>query len=352
MPDTERLARQAERSLQRLRPRLKVRFASFAKSKPQEWQVFTSRLEANFGRLFPLLLHLYGDQYDFFYHLEELMAIMAQSWGDRSPKLKALDVARETDPLWFQSNQMVGGVCYVDLFAGDLNGIRAKIPYFEELGLTYLHLMSIFQVPKGENDGGYAVSSYREVNPALGNMAQLADLAAELRRSSISLVLDFVYNHTSDEHEWAQRALVGDPEYQEYYFIFPDRQMPDAYDAHLREIFPEARRGNFSYRPEIDSWVWTTFHSFQWDLNYGNPAVFNDMAKEMLFLANIGIKVLRLDAVAFTWKQLGASCENLPKAHILIQAFNALARIAAPALLLKSGLFGISQGIPHIWGMV
>jgi amylosucrase len=336
MPDTEWLERQAERSLQRLRPRLEARFASFAKSTPKEWEVFTSRLEANFGRLFQLLLHLYEGQYDFFYHLEELIAIMAQSWMDRPQELKTLDATREADPLWYQSNQMVGGVCYVDLFAGDLNGIREKIPYFEELGLTYLHLMPLFKVPEGENDGGYAVSSYREVNPVLGTMAQLTDLATELRRNSISLVLDFVYNHTSDEHEWAQRALAGDPEYQEYYFIFPDRQMPDAYDAHLREIFPEGRRGSFTYRPEIDRWVWTTFRSFQWDLNYRNPAVFNRMAEEMLFLADIGAEVLRLDAVAFTWKQLGTSCENLPEAHMLIQAFNALARIAAPALLFKS----------------
>jgi amylosucrase len=167
-------------------------------------------------------------------------------------------------------------------------------------------------------------------------MTQLTELATELRQHGISLVLDFVYNHTSDEHTWARRALAGDPEYQAYYYLFPDRSMPDAYEAHLREIFPEVRRGSFTYRPEIDRWVWTTFHSFQWDLNYRNPIVFNRMAEEALFLANRGVEVLRLDAVAFTWKELGTSCENLPEAHMLIQALNALARMAAPALLFKS----------------
>ena len=336
MADTEWLERQAERSLQRLRPRLDARFAAFARSAPDEWQVFTRRLEANFNRLFRLLLHLYGNQYDFFYHLEELLTSLAQAWIDRPKELKALDAAREADPLWFQSNQMLGGVCYVDLYAGDLEGIRAKLPYFKELGLTYLHLMPLFKTPEGENDGGYAVSSYREVNPKLGTMKQLTDLASELRREGISLALDFVFNHTSDEHKWAMRARAGDPDFQEYYRIFPDRTMPDAYEKNLREIFPDEHPGAFTYFPKMHQWVWTTFHSYQWDLNYANPVVFDRMAQEMLALANVGVEVLRLDAVAFIWKQLGTSCENLPEAHMLIQAFNAVARIAAPALIFKS----------------
>ena len=325
--------RQAQRSFDRLVPRLEERFSS---APPADWSPFRTRLEANFETLFDLLLHLYGDQYDFFYHLETILETAARMWLARPPALKALDAQRESDPTWFQSEKMLGGVCYVDRFAGDLAGVRAQIPYFKELGLTYLHLMPLFLSPEAENDGGYAVSSYRHVNPALGTMDELVQLAAELRREGISLVLDFVYNHTSDEHEWARRAQAGDPDYQEYYYIFADRTMPDAYDAHLREIFPDVRRGSFTYRPDMGKWVWTTFHSYQWDLNYRNPAVFNRMAQEMLFLANIGVEVLRLDAVAFAWKQLGTSCENLPEAHMLIRAFNALARIAAPALLFKS----------------
>lgn len=332
MADT--LHQQTKRSLERLLPRLDARFA--AQADPAEWAAFRSRLERHFPRLFRLLLHLYGSHYDFFYHLEEILASAARAWLERPARLKALDAQREGDPDWFQSQRMLGGVCYVDLFAGNLEGVRAKIPYFQELGLTYLHLMPLFACPEGDNDGGYAVSSYREVNPKLGTMAQLSALAEELRAAGISLVLDFVFNHTSDEHEWAQRALAGDPEYQEYYYMFPDRTMPDAYEKTLREIFPDVRPGSFTYRPEINRWVWTTFYSFQWDLNYSNPVVFRRMAEEMLFLANQGVEVLRLDAVAFIWKQLGTSCENLPEAHMIIQAFNALARIAAPALLFKS----------------
>jgi amylosucrase len=328
------LEHQAQLSLSRLLPRLEAEFVP--QLGPPGWAVFRARLEANFATVFGLLLGLYGERYDFFYHLETIVTTAARMWLARPEELKVLDAAREAELGWFQSQTMLGGVCYVDLFAGDLAGIRGKIPYFKELGLTYLHLMPLFAVPAGENDGGYAVSSYREVNPALGAMTELSDLATDLRREGISLVVDLVFNHTSDEHDWARRALAGEPEYQEYYYMFPDRQMPDAYEKNLREIFPDVRPGSFTYMPQIHRWAWTTFHSYQWDLNYGNPAVFRAMLEEMLQLANVGIEVLRLDAVAFIWKRLGTNCENLPEAHRLIQAFNALARIAAPALLFKS----------------
>ncbi|MFN8473774.1 MAG: alpha-amylase family glycosyl hydrolase [Anaerolineae bacterium] len=326
----------AERTLARLLPRLTEEFADYAQANPDDWATFLRRLGETFPRLFGLLLDLYSTQYDFFYHMERLLSVMASCWIARSPDLKALDRSREANPDWFQSNEMLGGVLYVDLFAGDLTGVRAKIPYFKELGLTYLHLMPFFKVPPGESDGGYAVSSYREVHLPLGTMEQLADLAAELRREGISLTVDLVFNHTALDHEWALKARAGDANYEEYYRIFPDRTMPDRYELTMREIFPDEHPGAFTYEPEMGKWVWTTFHSYQWDLNYANPAVFNAMAEEMLFLANQGVEVLRLDAVAFIWKQMGTSSENLPEAHLLIQAFNAVARIAAPALLFKS----------------
>lgn len=325
---------EARRSLNRLLPHLTAEFAEQGSS--VAWQTFRRRLDQHFPDLFRLLVTLYGGRYDFFYHLERILALAAQSWLDRPDDLKALDAAREANPTWFQSEQMVGGVCYVDRFAGDLAGLRARIPYFKELGLTYLHLMPLFKAPAENSDGGYAVSDYRQVDARLGTMDDLRRLAGDLRREGISLVLDFVFNHTSDEHRWAQAAQAGDPDHADYYFLFPDRQLPDAYDRTLREIFPDQHAGSFTYRPEIDQWVWTTFNSFQWDLNYANPLVFREMAGEMLFLANAGVEVLRLDALAFIWKEMGTTCESLPQAHLLVQAFNALLRIAAPSLLFKS----------------
>lgn len=317
-------------------PRLEQHFSRKIQRQPEAWQQFTTRLEANFARLFALLFQLYGDQYDFFYHLESVLKTAADMWLARPAELRALDKQREENPTWYQSEVMVGGVCYVDLFADDLAGIKQKIPYFKELGLTYLHLMPLFRAPEENSDGGYAVSSYREVNPALGTMDQLADLTSEFRKHGISLVLDFVFNHTSNQHCWAQRARAGDPDYQDFYWIFDDRALPDQYQQHLRDIFPDRGSGSFTYLPDIQKWVWTTFYTFQWDLNYRNPAVFNQMLEEMLFLANKGVEILRLDAVAFIWKEMGTTCENLPQAHLIVQAYNALARVAAPALLFKS----------------
>ncbi len=322
------------RTLARLRPRLDAEFTM--RASPEDWSVFSQRLDAHFPRMFRLLLGLYGHRYDFFYHLERILMLAAESWLARPEDLKALDASREADPFWFQDQSMLGGVCYVDHFAVDLKGAEASIPYFKELGLTYLHLMPLFRSPEGDNDGGYAVSDYRQVYSALGGMEDLRGLAKSLREAGISLVLDFVFNHTSDEHRWAESARAGDLEYADYYFLYPDRTMPDAYDRTLREIFPNKHPGSFTYREDINQWVWTTFNSFQWDLNYANPAVFYDMAAEMLFLANVGAEALRLDALAFIWKELGTDCESLPQAHQLIQAYNALVRIAAPALQFKS----------------
>lgn len=333
------LEREARRSLDRLLPRLETHLNDRIQSDPAGWEEFTARLHRQFPRLFELYYSLYSTRYDFFFHLENLLSILTEGWFRRPGDLRYLDRQRESDPFWFQSNRMLGGVIYVDLFARHLEGVRSKIPYFQELGLTYLHLMPFFKMPEGENDGGYAVSSYREVHPPLGTMEQLASLARELRAAGISLVVDLVFNHTSDEHIWAQRAKAGDPDFEEMYYIFPNRQLPDAYERSLREIFPEEHPGAFTplVAPDgTEKWVWTTFHSYQWDLNYSNPAVFNRMAEEILFLANQGVEVLRLDAVAFIWKKLGTNCENLPEAHTIIQAFNAAARIACPALTFKS----------------
>ncbi len=331
---------QAQKSQQRILLRVEQTLKKDISKDPEAWEQFATRLHKNFPALFELYLQIYHGQYDFFFHLEDLVTSIARSWFSRPLDLRELDEDREQNPLWFQSNQMLGGVCYVDLFAGDLKGVKSKIPYFKELGLTYLHLMPLFKAPEKENDGGYAVSSYREIHPPLGTMKELSALARELRSANISLVVDLVFNHTSDEHIWAQKAKAGDEDFMDFYRIFPTREMPDEYERNLREIFPEEHPGAFTFLPELfngkGGWVWTTFHSYQWDLNYANPAVFNRMAEEMLFLANQGVEVLRLDAVAFIWKQLGTGCENLPEAHTLIQAFNAVTRIAAPALIFKS----------------
>jgi len=312
-----------------------IRTRAGLKANSPVWDAFSRRLDLHLDKLVGELQVLYGQRDDF---VERVQELLVQAFGfaqARPADLHTLDAAREAEPRWFHSQKMMGGVCYIDLFADSLQGLQRRIPYFKELGLTYLHLMPPYKCPEVHNDGGYAVSSYRETNPAIGSMADLRALAQALRNEGISLVLDFIFNHTSDEHAWAKGCLSGDPQYQDFYYVFPDRTMPDAYDKTLREIFPDAHPGSFSQLPD-GRWIWTTFNSFQLDLNYSNPAVFNAMAGEMLEIANLGVEFLRMDAVAFVWKKLGTSCENLPEAHTVIRAFSALVRIAAPAMLFKS----------------
>ncbi len=326
----------ARSSLGRLLPRLEKSYEGEITIIPMPWNHFKNRLNGEWERLFVCLHQLYGWQYDFYYTLELILDMLIKNWLDRPQKLLALDEKRERDPLWYLSEDVVGIVLYVDLFSDNLAGLHNHIPYFEKLGVTYLHLMPLFSVPHGENDGGYAVSDYRAVNPDLGTMEELSSLADALRARGISLVLDFVFNHTSDEHGWAQRAKTGDPDFMNYYFTFSDRALVDRFQEYLRDIFPTVRRGSFTWCDDLQRWVWTTFNSYQWDLNYSNPAVFMAMAEEMFFLANRGVEVLRLDAVAFIWKRLGTDCENQPETHTIIRAFNAMARIVAPAMLFKS----------------
>lgn len=298
-------------------------------------EAFLERFDAQFPRLHTLFTRLYGERADGQEQLAQTVALASTSWNARSFELRIRDAQRNAAPDWFQSERMLGGVCYVDRYAGNLAGISDQLPYFRELGLTYLHLMPLFESPDGENDGGYAVSSYRRVDASVGTVAQLAELAAELRTSGISLVLDFIFNHTSSEHEWAQKAIAGDPEFEDFYLIFPDRELPDAYERTTREVFPDDHPGSF-VQLDDGRWIWSTFYHYQWDLNYPNPAVFRAMAGEMLFLANQGVEVLRMDAVAFIWKQLGTACESLPEAHLLLQAFNAVLAMAAPGMVFKS----------------
>jgi amylosucrase len=267
---------------------------------------------------------------------ERLIRLAARAFLDRDPELRLLDEERTLSPDWFQSPEMLGYAAYADRFGDTIAGVGEKIPYLRELGVTYLHLMPLLRPRPGDSDGGYAVADYRTVREDLGTVADLKNLATELRRAGISLVLDLVLNHVAREHEWAVRAQQGDTHYQEYFYIFPDRTMPDAYERTLPEVFPDFAPGNFTFDEQLQSWVWTTFNSFQWDVRWTNPDVFHEYAEIILFLANLGVQVLRLDAIAFMFKRLGTDSQNQPEVHAITQALRAVAKIACPAVNFKA----------------
>lgn len=316
---------------------------------PLDQEIFQIRLEQGLDDVLRPLQKLYGQRDDFEAWVGQLLDIVARAYAKRPFALRHLDLQRIHQPDWFQKSEMMGYVAYTERFAGNLAGVRDKIPYLNELGVTYLHLMPLLKPREGANDGGYAVQDYRQVHDDLGMMDDLKQLATDLRGNGISLCIDLVCNHTAKEHEWAQKALAGDSTYQDYYLMFPNRAVPDQYEYSLREIFPDFAPGNFSYYEVINKWVWTTFNEYQWDLNYKNPKVFAEMLSIMFYLANQGVEVLRLDAVAFMWKRMGTDCANQPEAHAILQAFRALSRLAAPALLLKAeAIVSPPQLIPYL----
>lgn len=267
---------------------------------------------------------------------ERLVAIAARRFVERPAALHDLDRRRLDDPGWLTSPRMVGYAAYTDGLAPSLAALGERLDHLEELGVTYLHLMPLLAPRPGDSDGGYAVMDYRAVNPELGTMDDLRDLATTLRGRGISLVLDFVLNHVAAEHEWARRARAGEQKYRDYFLMFDDRTMPDAYEATLPEVFPDFAPGNFTWDDEAQAWVWTTFNAFQWDLDWTNPDVLAEYTDIMLFLANQGVEVVRLDAIAFLGKRLGTNGQNQPEVHDLTSVLRALARMAAPALAFKA----------------
>lgn len=289
---------------------------------------------ARFDRWMPDLLDGLAEVYDVDSVMTELLPIMCAAINDRPSDLRNRDRMRLLEPDWIQRPDAIGYVAYADRFGTNLRDIR--VDYLVDLQVTYLHLMPLLTPRPGANDGGYAVADYRSVRSDLGTMDDLAALARNLHAAGISLTLDLVMNHVAREHAWAQAARAGDAKYRDYFYVFEDRTKPDAYERTLPEVFPAFAPGNFTFDEELDAWVWTTFNSWQWDVNWSNPHVFCEFADTIAFLANQGVDCLRLDAIAFIWKSLGTNCQNQPQVHAITQALRAFAHITTPALIFKA----------------
>lgn len=277
---------------------------------------------------------LYMELYDSQDHFDDLLNHLEQFYQERKPALKKLDQSREKQPDWYRKNGMLGMMLYVDQFAGTLNGVREKLDYIKRCHVNYVHLMPLLDTVEGRSDGGYAVADFRKVQQKLGTMEDLEKLAAECHEQNISLCLDFVMNHTSEDHEWAKRARAGEKEYQDRYFFFDNYSMPAMYEKTVPQVFPTTAPGNFTWLPERQEFVMTTFYPYQWDLNYRNPVVFNEMTYNFLYLANQGIDVLRIDAVPYIWKQIGTNCRNLPQVHTIVRMMRMIGEIVCPGIVL------------------
>lgn len=299
--------------------------------RPVDTKEFEQRLARHYDEMKWLYCELYqGQQWAF----DDLCRNLRGIYLARKEALKDVDRKREADPNWYKKNDILGMMMYVDAFAGNLNGVREKLSYVQECNVNYLHLMPLLESPEGRSDGGYAVSDFRRVQPELGTMEDLEKLADECRERGISLCLDFVMNHTSEDHEWAKRARNGEREYMDRYYFYENYDVPSQFEQTVPQVFPTTAPGNFTWLPDMNQFVMTTFYPYQWDLNYWNPVVLNEMIYNMLNLTNKGIDVIRIDAVPYIWKQLGTSCRNLPQVHSIVRILRMICEVVCPGVLL------------------
>lgn len=306
---------------------------------------FKERLERNYDELKWLYAELYhndGQAFDYF------LTMLHEFYHSRPEELREQDRVREEHPDWYKGNDMLGMLLYTRCFGETLDGVREKLDYLKESGVNYVHLMPLLESPEGRSDGGYAVSDFRKIQPELGSMEDLAALASDCRKRGMSLCLDFVMNHTSEEHEWAVRARNGEKEFQDRYFFFDNWNIPNEFEKTVPQVFPQTAPGNFTWCEAVQKVVMTTFYPYQWDLNYANPTVFNDMCSNMLYLCNIGADVFRLDAVPYIWKRLGTNCRNLPEVHTLVRILRMATEIVCPGtLLLGEVVMEPSKVVPY-----
>ena len=291
---------------------------------------YSARFEKHYDELKWLYMELYDNEAMF----AELCAQMQCFFEKRSEELKALDAEREANQQWYRKNDMLGMMMYIDNFANNLQGLKSHLDYLQSCNVNYLHLMPFLETPKGRSDGGYAVADFRKVQPELGTMEDLEAVTKECHKKDISVCMDFVMNHTSEDHEWAVRARRGEGEYMSRYFFFDNYDIPAEYEKTVPQVFPTTAPGNFTYLPEIDHYVLTSFYPYQWDLNYKNPRVFNEMMYNFLYLANVGIDVVRIDAVPYIWKELGTDCRNLKQVHTIVRMMRMIGEIVCPGIVL------------------
>ncbi len=295
---------------------------------------------------------LYCELYGQTPRYEELKQTACDFFLARKPALVQLDDAREQNPDWYRTSQMLGMMMYADQFAGGLAGVMDHIDYLEKLNVSYLHLMPLLKMPKEQNDGGYAVSDFRQVDERIGSMDQLSQLADVCRDRGMSICLDFIVNHTSDEHEWATRARNGEKEYQDRYMCFDTYDIPAQYERTMPQVFPNTSPGNFIFDEQMGKYVLSTFNPYQWDMNYRNPVVFNEMAANLLYLANIGIEIFRIDAVPYIWKQLHTSSRNLPQVHTIMRMLRMISKIVCPAVVFKGEVVMAPEEVAPYFGPI
>ncbi len=293
-------------------------------------KVYETRFARHLDELKWLYMELYGNGSMF----AELCDNLYRFYEARNEDLKTRDIMREECPDWYKQNDMLGMMFYIDNFAGNMKGVESKLDYLEKSNVNYIHLMPFLDTVEGRSDGGYAVADFRKVQEKLGTMEDLESLTAACHKKDMNVCMDFVMNHTSEDHEWAKKARQGNGEYMSRYFFFDNYSIPAEYEKTVPQVFPTTAPGNFTWLEDAEHFVMTSFYPYQWDLNYKNPRVFNEMMYNFLFLANKGIDIIRIDAVPYIWKELHTQCRNLPQVHTIVRIMRMISEIVCPSVLL------------------
>jgi glycosidase len=195
--------------------------------------------------------------------------------------------------------------------------------------VSSVHLLPFFPY---SSDDGFSVIDYRAVNPAFGSWEDVSELGHSFR-----LMFDAVINHASVQHKWFQAFLRGDPQYRDYFIVVDGN--PDLSQVVRPRTLPLLTEFETSSGPKK---VWTTFSADQVDLNFQNPDVLLEIVDTLLFYVAKGAQLIRLDAIAYLWKEIGTSCIHLPQTHRIIRLFRSVLDVVAPHVLLIT-----ETNVPH-----
>ena len=291
--------------------------------------VFEMRLNKHYDELKWLYSELYPDKEVYF---DKLIKHLKKAYVQRDEYLHDLDTQREHEADCYTKRNFVSMAMYVHCFSGTLKNFAKRLPYLAESNINCVHLKGIIKSLKDKNDGEFAISDFKAIEKSIGDVKDLAKLSEKCHKKDIDVCVDLVLNHTSDEHDWAMRMCDGESEYEDKYYVYKRENLPEIIKEDGKRV--ETVAGNFTYVKAIDKYVMSTFHEYTWDLNYHNPEVFNEMAENLLFLANTGVDIVRLDYMAYIWKQKDNAHHNLPQVHTILRMLRLISEIVCPSVIL------------------
>jgi len=198
---------------------------------------------------------------------------------------------------------------------GDFPGLIEKLDYIESLGVTCLWLLPFFPSPL--RDDGYDIADYCQVHPSFGTLDDFRRFLEAAHDRGLRVVIELVLNHTSQEHEWfqrARRAPSGSSERNYYVWSETDTAYPDA-----RIIFVDSEPSNWTWDHVAGAYYWHRFFHHQPDLNFDHPPVLQELLRVVDFWMEMGVDGFRLDAVAYLTEREGTACENLPQTHAILK---------------------------------